>query len=280
MHRASAESERLPIAVAHSLMKFLHSLVPALLLALAVASAPFARAAAPASAPAAPVTFRIHMIGDSTMADKPLEPAQPERGWGQLFPLYTRDPSRVVNYAMNGRSTKSFIDEGRWAKVLAALAPGDWVIIEFGHNDEKREKPAVFADAATTYRDNLRRFVREARAAGANPVLATPIVRRRFDAAGKIVDTHGDYPAALRAVAAEEKVPLLELHDRTHDLVASLGAEPSKKLYLWIAPGEYDSLPKGREDDTHLSAHGASRVSELAIAEIKRLKLPLAEALK
>lgn len=223
---------------------------------------------------------RLHMIGDSTMADKPVWPAQPERGWGQLLPIYFKDPAAVVNYAMNGRSTKSFIDEGRWETVRKALRPGDWLIVEFGHNDEKKEKPAVYAAADTTFRENLRRFIREARDARANPILATPIARRKFDAAGKPVDTHGDYPAAVRAVAVEEKVPLLELTTLSAEMLAGYGPERSKQLYLWIQSGEYASLPKGREDDTHLSAVGASRIAELAIGEFQRLGLPLADWVK
>lgn len=226
------------------------------------------------------VTFHLHLVGDSTMADKPTWPPQPERGWGQLLPQYFRDPTVVINYAVNGRSTKSFIDEGRWEHVRAALRPGDWVIIQFGHNDEKKENPAVYADAATSYRENLRRFVNETRAAQAHPVLATPIARRRFEDTGKLVDTHGAYPDAMRAVAKELDVPLLDLTPATSELLRAYGPERSKQLFLWIAPGEYEELPKGRQDDTHLSAVGADRVAELAIAEMKRLNLDLVAALK
>lgn len=235
------------------------------------------------SAPSAATTAdqaRLHLIGDSTMADKPVWPAQPERGWGQLLPLYLKNPDRVINYAQNGRSTKSFINEGRWNKVAAALRPGDWLIIQFGHNDEKKDKPGVYAAADSTYRDNLRKFIREARAKGATPVLATPIARRKFDDAGLLVDTHGDYPPAMRIVAEEEKVPLLEMNKTSSALLQSYGVERSKQLFLWLAPGEYESLPKGREDDTHLSAVGASRMAELAISEILRLDLGLKSWLK
>jgi len=226
----------------------------------------------------------VHMIGDSTMADKPVWPAQPERGWGQLLPLYFKDPNRVVNYAANGRSTKSFIDEGRWEKVRRALQPGDWLVIQFGHNDEKKDKPAVYADAHGAYQDNLRRFVKEAREAGARPLLATPIARRRFDAAGKLEDTHGEYPEALRNVARDENVPLLELNTLTSGLLQSYGAERSKLLFLWIPESDYPARAatssKGWQDDTHLSAVGASRVAELAVGEILRLDLELKELLK
>lgn len=178
---------------------------------------------------------RVFMAGDSTMANKPLD--LPERGWGMVLGEYFVDPAMVHNHAMNGRSTKSFIDEGRWAKIVEELRAGDWVIIQFSHNDEKKENPKVYADSATTFRDNLRRFIRETREKGANPVLATPVCRRKFDAQGKLIDTHGAYPDAIRAVAAEEKVPLLELERATAAWLQSEGDEPSKKYFMWIKPG-------------------------------------------
>jgi lysophospholipase L1-like esterase len=220
---------------------------------------------------------RIFLIGDSTAADKPVTPANPERGWGQLLPLYLKPAGTVINHAKNGRSTKSFLDEGSWERVRAALRPGDWVIIQFGHNDEKKNSPRRYADLHDAYPANLRRFINDARAASAHPILATPIVRRAFNREGELSDTHGAYPDAVRQVARDEVVPLLELHDLTRSLVLAYGPEQSKKLYLWIERTEYASRPDGVQDDTHLSAVGASRVAELAIAEIRRLNLPLAE---
>jgi lysophospholipase L1-like esterase len=223
----------------------------------------------------------LHLIGDSTMADKPKEPANPETGWGQALPaLLKPEAGRVVNYAMNGRSTKSFIDEGRWAAVVAALRPGDFVIIQFAHNDEKADKPAVYAPARGAYQENLRRFVRETRAHGASPILATPVARRRWSAAGELVDTHGDYPAALRAVAAEEKVPLLELNGLTTELERAHGVEGSKRLHLHYAAGIQPRWPEGVKDDTHFSEYGATRVAALAVQEWLRLGLPLAQWVK
>ena len=223
----------------------------------------------------------LHLIGDSTMADKPKEPANPETGGGQALPaLLKPEAGRVVTYAMNGRSTKSFIDEGRWAAVVAALRPGDFVIIQFAHNDEKADKPAVYAPARGAYQENLRRFVRETRAHGATPILATPVARRRWSAAGELVDTHGDYPAALRAVAAEEKVPLLELNGLTTELERAHGVEGSKRLHLHYAAGIQPRWPEGVKDDTHYSEYGATRVAALAVQEWLRLGLPLAEWVK
>ena len=226
-----------------------------------------------AAAPAAPT---LHLIGDSTMADKPKQPANPETGWGQALPtLLKAEVGRVVNYAMNGRSTKSFIDEGRWTKVVAALQPGDFVIIQFGHNDEKADKPAVYAAPRGAYQDNLRRFVREARAHGATPLLATPVARRKWNERGELVDTHGDYPAALRAVAAAENVPILELSGLTSELERGHGVEGSKRLHLHYAGGVYARWPEAVKDDTHFSEYGAARVAALAVQEWLRLGLPL-----
>jgi lysophospholipase L1-like esterase len=218
---------------------------------------------------------RVHLAGDSTMADKPTDPPNPEYGWGQLLPKFFKDPAMIVNHAANGRSTRSFITEGRWQKLIAALQPGDWVIIQFAHNDEK-----IFPDARGEFQNNLRRFVADVRAKKANPILATPCARRSFNEAGKLIDTHGDYPDAVRAVAAEMKVPLLEINRLTMMLEEGHGAEGSKRLHLWISAGEYQRQPEGYQDNTHYSAYGAERVAALAVQEIIRLGLPLADWLR
>ena len=169
----------------------------------------------------------LFLAGDSTMADKP-DLALPERGWGQLFRELVLPPLRLENRAVNGRSTKSFRDEGRWDAIVEALLPGDWVVIQFGHNDEKAADPTRFTEPEGEFRANLQRFVRETRARGGHPVLATPIVRRRFDEHGAFVDSHGEYPRVVRAVAAAEGVPLLEMEDVTRALVRSYGVERSR----------------------------------------------------
>jgi lysophospholipase L1-like esterase len=222
----------------------------------------------------------LHLVGDSTMADKPVDPPNPEHGWGQMLPLFFRDPSRIRNHAVNGRSTKSFIDEGRWQKVTEALRPGDFLIIQFGHNDEKSEDPARYAAPDGAYRTNLTRFIRETRAKGATPILATPVARRRWDGSGQLMDTHGAYPEAMRAVAISENVPLLELNRLTTDLERAHGPEGSKKLHLWIEPGVYSRKPEGYKDDTHFSAYGATAVATLAVREMIRLSLPPVDWLK
>ncbi|PRY10909.1 lysophospholipase L1-like esterase [Pontibacter ummariensis] len=221
----------------------------------------------------------IFLVGDSTVADKPYAKGNPEKGWGQVFPLYLQEGVRVENHAVNGRSTKSFRDEGRWDKVLQKLRKGDYVIIEFGHNDQKSEDPKRYAAPETDYRQNLERYIAETRAKGAIPVLATPIVRRKFEN-DQLVDTHGKYPEVVRAVAAAQQVPLLDLEKRTRELVSRYGAEKSKALYLHLEPNEYESLPQGRTDDTHLSAYGAFRVSDLVAEELQQNLPEVAKYLK
>jgi pectin methylesterase-like acyl-CoA thioesterase/lysophospholipase L1-like esterase len=221
----------------------------------------------------------LFLAGDSTMADKP-NLAHPERGWGQLFRELVLPPLRFENRAVNGRSTKSFRDEGRWDAIVEALSPGDWVVIQFGHNDEKAADPARFTEPEGAFRANLERFVRETRARGGHPVLATPIVRRRFDDHGAFVDSHGEYPRVAREVAAAEGVPLLEMEDVTRALVQSYGVEGSKSLFLHFEPGEHPQLADGLHDDTHLSELGARLVAELAAREMARANLSLVRYLK
>ncbi len=220
----------------------------------------------------------IFMIGDSTMADKKRE-TEPERGWGQMLQDFFKDEVKVSNHARNGRSSKSFIDEGRWQVVLESLQPGDYVIIQFGHNDQK-DDTARHTDPYSTYKSNLEKFVYETRTQGAFPVLSTSIVRRHFGEKDYLIDTHGEYPVVTRLLAKEMNVPLLDLLKKTNDLVSDLGPEKSKVLYLHTAPGEYPNRPDGVKDDTHLCIEGARIVARFAVEEMKQLKLPVTKYLK
>ncbi|WP_439488687.1 rhamnogalacturonan acetylesterase [Algoriphagus sp.] len=212
----------------------------------------------------------IFLVGDSTMADKPYAGSNPEKGWGQVFPLYFKEGIRFENHAKNGRSTKSFRAEGRWKTVMKRIKPGDYVIIEFGHNDQKINAKDRYAFADSTYRDNLKRFVAEVREKKGKPVLATPISRRSFDEDGKLLDTHGRYSEVVREVAEELNVPLFDLHAKTVEVIEQFGVEKSKELFLHYRPGDYSQFPEGKEDDTHLSPTGAFKVSDLAVEELKR----------
>jgi lysophospholipase L1-like esterase len=216
----------------------------------------------------------IFMIGNSTMADKPFKDGNPEKGWGQIFPLYFKEGIKIENHAVNGRSTKSFIKEGRWDSVLSKIRAGDYVIIEFGHNDAKKDDTTRFADANTDYKNNLIKFVNDTHSKGGIPILATPIVRRRFDDKGKFYDVHGDYPKVVRALSEQMSVFLIDLHKLSEDYIIKLGEERSKDFYLHIDADEYNSLPKGLEDNTHLSPYGAFRICDFAADEIK-IKIPL-----
>jgi lysophospholipase L1-like esterase len=215
------------------------------------------------------------MVGDSTMADKPTPEKNPERGWGQMLPQFFDGNVTVRNYAVNGRSTKSFIDEGKWDAVLAQLRPGDYVLIQFGHNDQKSEDPKRYTNPYTGYRRNLERFVRETRSKGATPILLSSIVRRNFNAQGVLVDTHGAYPLIVREVAKDLGVPFIDLQLMTEDLVLRAGVEGSKALYVWVAPGQYEMYPQGRQDDTHLSVAGATEVARLAAGGLRKAEVPL-----
>ena len=213
----------------------------------------------------APIT--IFMIGDSTMANKSLNGGNPERGWGHALPRYFTEDIVVDNHAQNGRSSKSFIDEGRWDVVLSKIKKGDYVFIQFGHNDEKTNEKR-FTQPGTTFDANLKRFVNETREKGGIPVLFTSIVRRNFNEEGVLVDTHGAYLESPRNVAKELNVPFVDMNKITHDLVVEMGVEPSKKLFMWIEPNTVPMAPKGKEDNTHLNVYGAKVIAGLAVDAI------------
>ncbi len=224
----------------------------------------------------------IHMIGDSTMANKDNPETNPEFGWGQVLQTYF-DTNQVTiqNYALNGRSSKSFIGEGHWDKVMAALQPGDYVFIQFGHNDQKYKSPDRYTNPYTGYRANLTKYVQESRSKGAIPVLFTSTVRRKFNEQGTLEDTHGAYPFVVRDVSRDLDVPFIDMQWKSEQLVTSLGVEDSKSLYLWLEPGESDRFPDGREDNTHFCKHGALAMAGLAVEGIKENQLTvLVDALK
>ncbi|MFT3738141.1 MAG: rhamnogalacturonan acetylesterase [Breznakibacter sp.] len=212
----------------------------------------------------------VFMVGDSTMANKSAA-AFPETGWGQALAAFI-DTTRlsIDNHAKNGRSTKSFISEGLWSAVENKITPGDYVFIQFGHNDEKKDKPNVYARAETLYKANLKRMIDETRAKGGIPVLFTSIVRRDFAPNRKLNDTHGAYIVAAKEVAAEASVVLIDLEAETHLLVERVGPELSARFYMHSNPAEYASHPNGVADNTHLSRYGAMEVAALAVECIKK----------
>lgn len=216
----------------------------------------------------------VYLIGDSTMADKPLVD-NPERGWGMRLSEFLRPEVRVENHARNGRSTRTFLSEHRWDTVRSRLRPGDIVVIQFGHNDQSTEKVDRYTPP-DQFKINLRRFVDEARAAGALPVLCTPIMRRRFDSTGTFYDVHGIYPDLTREVARDMSVPLVDMHRSSERLLRELGAARSKQMFLHIPAGIYASLPDGRRDDTHFSEFGAWWMAKLFADELRAIEPEMA----
>lgn len=253
----------------------------------------------------------IFMIGDSTMSNKSLTGGNPERGWGHVLPGFFSEDIIVDNHAQNGRSSKSFIDEGRWDKVLALIKKGDYVFIQFGHNDEK-PKADRHTDPGTTFDANLRKFVNETREKGGIPVLFNSIVRRNFGVADdkvvaqaiiqddirrginpdakrdasqtavsekgdKLIDTHGSYLDSPRNVAKELNVPFVDMNKITHELVEGMGPEESKKLFMWVPANVVPAMPKGREDNTHLNVYGARVIAGLTVDAIASVVPELAK---
>jgi lysophospholipase L1-like esterase len=222
-----------------------------------------------------PIT--IFTIGDSTMANKKQE-VNPETGWCQVLNQYFDETITIKNHAVNGRSSKSFIDEGRWQVVIDSLKPGDYVFIQFGHNDQKDYDSTRYTTPFGTFTVNLEKFVNETREKGATPILFTSIMRRKFDENGKLTDTHGDYPEATRQIAEKLNVTLIDLQKITEIWVNELGDEPSKSMYLWTEPNE--QFPEGRKDDTHLNEKGAMEIARLAMEEAKQQQLSFTKNLK
>lgn len=217
----------------------------------------------------------IYMIGDSTMAIKQTK-AFPETGWGMEFGQFFDKSVTIDNKALNGRSTLSFQTENRWQPVVDNLKQGDYVIIEFGHNDEKIDKPGV-GTTLEQFRDNLIKFVSDTRSKKANPILLTPISRRSFKN-GVLTDTHKGYPDVVRKVADSLQVPLIDMLAKTEKWLKEVGDEPSKKFFNHVEVG-HANYPNGKKDDTHLSPEGAKAIAALAVEGIVELKIELAERL-
>jgi lysophospholipase L1-like esterase len=217
----------------------------------------------------------LYCAGDSTMAAK--TPAKrPETGWCEALQEYFRAADvRVINHAANGRSTSSFIAEGRWQRLLDSLAAGDYVFIQFGHNDEPKGRTSGFT-TRDDFRAHLTRMVSDVRAQEAVPVLLTPVYRRRFDTTGVVVDSHEGYDELVRGVAAATKTPLIDMHRLSARVLAEYGEEGSRKLFLQLKAGEHPNYPDGVTDNTHFSPQGARAMAAEAVRAIREQRLPLA----
>lgn len=233
----------------------------------------------------------IYMAGDSTMSIKDTKD-WPETGWGVPFAIFFDENLQVDNRAMNGRSTRTFIEEGRWQAIVDVLRTGDYVFIQFGHNDESKTK----ADRYTTpaqYQENLIRFIRETRAHGAEPILLSPITRRSFidpdtnsnqgtdtlSRPAQIAETHAIYGPLSRQVAEAEGVTFVDMDSLTRAHFQAQGVEGSRLRFMHIAPNLHPNYPKGVSDNTHLNQLGAREVAQLVLTELKRQQHPLAQRL-
>lgn len=233
----------------------------------------------------------IFIIGDSTAANKDIRNGNPERGWGMVLQGCFDERILIDNHAVNGRSSKSFLDEGRWKNVYDKIKPGDYVLIQFGHNDEK-PSPARHTDPGSTFDENLRLYVRQTREKGGIPVLLNAVVRRNFfrkiDSSiedeslrqttyqgenvnsDTLIDTHGAYLDSPRRVAQEMEVPFVNANKITHDIEQGMGIVGSRKLHMWLLPGEVPAIPQGRQDNTHYNIYGAHIVANALADEIGR----------
>jgi pectinesterase len=221
--------------------------------------------------------IKVYLIGDSTVCE--YEPQRaPVTGWGMPFKYFFDSTVTIDNRARGGRSTRTFLSEARWQPIAENLQEGDYVLIQFGHNDEAREER--YKDRYTPvpdYKKNLIRFITETRAKKAHPVLITPVTRMRFNKEGQQVETHADYTAAMWEVGKQHRVPVIDLDSMSRALLTSLGPELSKHLFMQLAPGEHPAYPEGQKDNTHFNAYGARRIAQLVLAGLKENNIELAE---
>ncbi|WP_028788988.1 rhamnogalacturonan acetylesterase [Terrimonas ferruginea] len=217
--------------------------------------------------------IRIWLAGDSTLCEYPRS-RYPLTGWGMPFADFFDSTATVENKARGGRSTRTFISEGRWKEITDNLHAGDFVLIQFGHNDEVKEKTDRYTPVAD-YKTNLTRFINDTKKAQATPILITPVTRMRFDSLGNVPETHKDYSAAMREVAKLTQVSLIDLDSLSRQLLQRYGPERSKDLYMYLDSLQHPFYPAGQKDGTHFNEFGARRMAELVLSEIRRQHLPL-----
>jgi lysophospholipase L1-like esterase len=221
--------------------------------------------------------IKVYLIGDSTMCDYEAARA-PVTGWGMPFKIFFDSSVTIENKARGGRSTRTFISENRWQPIADSLQEGDYVLMQFGHNDEAKEEK--YKDRYTPvpdYKSNLVKFITETRGKKATPVIITPVTRMRFDKNGKQQETHVEYTAACYEIAKQYNVVLIDLDSASRDLLQQLGPEASKLLFMQLAPNEHPAYPEGQKDNTHFNEYGARRIAELVLAGLKEQKVELAE---
>lgn len=219
--------------------------------------------------------IKIFLAGDSTCAIKETK-AYPETGWGMPFVYFWDSSVTVVNRAKNGRSTKTFISEGLWKSIMDEAKEGDYVIIQFGHNDESKDKGERYA-APDTFKMNLTKFIKETREKKATPILFTPVSRRKFDKEGNAIETHKEYSALVKEVAKEQNTLFIDLDELSRALYQQFGVENSKLLFLQLKPGEHPNYPDGKEDNTHFNELGARLIAQLVLKELTNLNIELTQ---
>ena len=223
--------------------------------------------------------INIYIAGDSTAATKALD-KRPETGWGQMIQEYFDSNVEIKNFAVNGRSSKSFIDEKYLDKIFESIKEDDFLLIQFGHNDQKTDWER-HTEPFGSYKEYLTKYIVGARAAGAKPILLTSVHRRFFDQDERIKDTHGDYLVAMRELALDMNVPLIDVAEKSKELFERIGIENTKKIFLWLTAGENSNYPNGVEDNTHFCEEGAKAIAELIAKAIVGQQIkPLSELIK
>ena len=221
--------------------------------------------------------IKVWLIGDSTMCT--YEPnRRPITGWGMPFVNFFDSTVVIDNRARGGRSTRTFLSENRWQPIADSLQEGDYVFMQFGHNDEAKEPQyAARYTSVPDYKTNLIKFITETRAKKAIPVMVTPVTRMKFDKDGKQQETHVEYTAACYEIAKQYNVPLIDLDKKSRELLQQFGAENAKLLFMQLDPGEHPNYPEGQKDNTHFNEFGARKIAELVLQGIKELHLELAD---
>ncbi|WP_088103939.1 rhamnogalacturonan acetylesterase [Halalkalibacter urbisdiaboli] len=219
----------------------------------------------------------LFLAGDSTVANY-IPSAAPMAGWGQFLGDFFKETVTIKNKAINGRSSKSFIEEGVLDELSEEIGEGDYLFIQFGHNDAKEDERRT--EPYSTYQQHLSQYIKVARSKGAIPILFSSVERRKFNNAGELEETHGDYPKAMEELAKKENVPFVDLRMKTRALYESLGAEKSKELFVWFKPNEHPNYQEGIQDDTHFHEKGAAIIAKLVVEGLKELHLPLTEYVK
>lgn len=214
---------------------------------------------------------RIYYAADSTVAQNTYL-SYPQTGIGQALPLFLKREHIVQNHAVNGRSTKSFIDQGRLAAIYNDLRAGDFLFIQFGHNDEKKEDPDRYCAPYGDYQGNLEKYINVARNRKAHPVLITPLYRRKFNEDGTLVEgSHGEYPDAMKQLGERLSVPVIDLCELSRQLLQKTGDQNSKQWFMNFPAGLYENYPDGNEDNTHLRFEGAIKFAGIIAGELKKL---------